>query len=67
MRSAVVLDIHAVLVPALGELPELRHRQRPAAGGLFGSQPGIQILFRPEEKYGRSGGNQVIVPARKRD
>ena len=53
----------AVAVPKLREFPNLINRQDFSAFEVVALAPFINPFLRLEEKHGRSGEDQVIVPA----
>ena len=53
------------MVPEFGELPDLMEGENFSAGEVVALAPFIDPFFRPEEQHGRSGEDQVIVPAGK--
>lgn len=53
---------HAVAVPGLGELPNLRQGQHVPARCARRRAPAIYILLRPEECDGRSSVDKIVVP-----
>ncbi len=61
------MKIHgqAIAVPEFGKLPNLTDRQKFSAFEMIALAPLVNPFFRLEEKHGRSGEDEVIVPARK--
>lgn len=55
----------AAAVPKFGEFPNLINRQDFSAFEMISLAPSINPILRLEEKHGRSGEDQVIVPAGK--
>ncbi len=53
----------AVAVPKFGEFPNLINRQDFSAFEMISLAPSINPFLRLEEKHGRSGKDQVIIPA----
>ncbi len=53
----------AVAVPKFGEFPNLINRQDFSAFQIITFTPFVYPFFRLEEKHGRSGEDEVIVPA----
>jgi hypothetical protein len=63
LASSMILQGQALPVPELGQFPNLLEGQRFAAFEMVSLAPCFDPFFRLEEKHGRSGENQVIVPA----
>lgn len=59
----MIIQGQAVVVPEFGKLPDLMNGQHFSAFEIVPLTPFVNRFFRPEEKHGRSGEGQVIVPA----
>ena len=51
------------MVPEFGEFPNLGDGENFSAFEIVSFAPFVNPFFRPEEQHGRSGEDQVIVPA----
>jgi hypothetical protein len=51
------------VVPEFGEFPDLMDGENFSAFEIIAFAPFVNPFFRPEEKHGCSGEDQVIVPA----
>lgn len=60
----MILQGQAVVVPEFGKFPNLLNRENFSACEIIALAPFVNPFFRPEEQHGRSGEDQVIVPAR---
>lgn len=54
---------HSITVPEFGQFPNLTNRQNFSAFEVVPVAPFVNPFFRLEEKHGRSGEDEVIVPA----
>ena len=63
---AMIVRGQAVVVPKPGELPDLIHSQDFSTLQAVSFAPALDPFFRPEEEHGRSGKEQIIVPAGER-
>ena len=61
----MIIQGQAVVVPEFGEFPNLMDRKEFSTFEVVSFAPFVNPFFRPEEKHGRSGEDQVIVPAGK--
>ena len=61
----MIIQGQAVVVPEFGESPNLIDRENFSAFEVVALAPFVNPFFRPEEQHGRSGEDQVIVPAGK--
>ena len=59
------MKIHgqAIVIPEFGKLPNLIDCQNFSTFKIISFAPFFDPFFRLEEKHGRSGEDQVIVPA----
>jgi len=53
---------HSITVPEFGEFPNLVDGQNFSAFEMISLAPFFNPFFRPEEKHGCSGKDEVIVP-----
>ena len=53
----------AVVIPEFGQFPNLTDRQKFSTFKFVSFTPLVNPFLRPEEEHGRSGEDQVIVPA----
>lgn len=60
----MILQGQAILIPEFGKLPNLIDCDELAAFEVVSLAPFVNPFFRPEEKHGCSGEDEVIVPAR---
>ena len=51
------------MVPEFGKFPNLMDGENFSAFEIVALTPLVNPVFRPEEQHGRSGEDQVIVPA----
>ena len=51
------------MVPEFGKFPNLMDGENFSAFEMVALTPLVNPFFRPEEQHGRSGEDQVIVPA----
>ena len=51
------------MIPQFGKLPDFSHRKDFSACEVISFTPALNPFFRPEEEHGRSGEDQIIVPA----
>ena len=61
--SPMILQGHAIPIPASGKPPHLLNGQHLSAFEVVSFAPLVNPFFRLEEQHGRSGEDQVIVPA----
>ena len=61
--SSMKIHGHAIVVPEFREFPNLADCQNFSAFEMITLAPLIYPFFRPEEQHGRSGEDEVIVPA----
>ena len=54
---------HSITVPEFGEFPNLVDGQGFSVFEVIPLAPLVNPFFRPEEEHGRSGEDEVIVPA----
>ena len=59
----MIIQGQAIVIPQFGKLPNLLDGEDFAALEGISLTPFVDPFFRPEEKYGRSSEDQVIVPA----
>ena len=59
----MIIQGQAVVIPQFGEFPNLVDGENFSAFEVVALTPFVNPFFRLEEKYGRSGECQVIVPA----
>ena len=59
----MIIQGQAVVVPEFGKFPNLVDRENLSAREIAVLAPFLNPFFRPEEQHGRSGEDQVIVPA----
>ncbi len=60
----MVIHGQTVVIPKFGKFPNLIHRKDFSVFEVVSFAPFVNPFFRLEEKHGRSGENQVIVPMR---
>lgn len=63
---SVIVGRQAILVPKPGKLPDLSHRKDLAALEVISPAPALDPFLRLEEKHGRSGKDQIIIPVSER-
>ena len=61
-RSTSVVWRHSIVIPKLGQGPDLIEGQHLASLNVIARTPGINSLFRPEEQHRRSSIDQVVIP-----
>ena len=59
----MIIQRQAVVVPEFGKFPNLMNGENFSAFEIIALAPFINPFFRLEEKHGRSGEGQVIIPA----
>ena len=59
----MIIQGQAVLIPEFGKFPDLLNCQNFSTFKIITLAPFVNPFFRPEEQHGRSGEDQVIVPA----
>ena len=59
----MIIHGHAVLIPEFLEFPNLIDREDFSAFEMISFAPLVNPFLRPEEQHGRSGEDEVVVPA----
>lgn len=59
----MIIQGQAVVVPEFGKFPNLLNRENFSACEIFSLAPFVNPFLRPEDKYGCSSEDQVIIPA----